>query len=317
MHKRTFAAAAAVAAGLAAILAAGCSSGDQGSGSGSASRPGRTLNVVATTTQVQDFTRNVGGDRVKVTGILKPNVDAHDYEPSPADLDAVARADVLVKNGVGLEPWLDDVARSAGFQGTVVDASRGVAIRAGQASEGQKEGDPHIWQNPRNAKIMASNIEQGLAKAEPAAAPVFKASLAAYAAKLDALDAQVAAQVKGLSNKKVVTNHDAFSYYLNRYGLELVGSVIPSFDTSAELSGREVQDLVAKIKAAKVKAIFAESSLPPKTAATVAREAGVRIVEGNDALYGDALGPAGSDGDTYIKSVEHNTKTIVSALSGI
>jgi len=315
VRKRVFAAVAC----LVAVLAAGCSSGGQGSGSGSAAGGGgRTLNVVATTTQVQDFTRNVGGDRVKVTGILKPNVDAHDYEPAPADIDAVARADVLVKNGVGLEPWLDDVVRSAGFHGTMVDASRGVTIRPGsQAREGQKEGDPHIWQDPRNAKVMATNIEQALAGAEPAAAPVFKANLAAYAAKLDALDAWVAAQVKGLSNKKVVTNHDAFSYYLDRYGLELVGSVIPSFDTSAELSGREIQDLVARIKAAKVKAIFAESSLPPKTAATVAREAGVRIVEGDGALYGDALGPAGSGGDTYIKSIEHNTKTIVSALSGI
>jgi len=307
----------ALAACLVALVAAGCSSGGGGSGPASTGGAGRRLNVVATTTQVQDFARNVGGDRINLSGILKPNVDAHEYEPSPADIDAVARADVVVKNGVGLEPWLDDVVRSAGFQGTLVDASQGVAIRPGAGSKGEKEGDPHIWQDPRNAKIMATNIEQALARAEPAAAPVFKANLDAYAAKLDALDARVAAQVKGLSNKKVVTNHDAFSYYLDRYGLELVGSVIPSFDTSAELSGREIQDLVAKIKAAKVKAIFAETSLPPKTAATVAKEAGVRVVQGDDALYGDALGVAGSDGDTYLKSIEHNTKTIVSALSGI
>jgi ABC-type Zn uptake system ZnuABC Zn-binding protein ZnuA len=164
---------------------------------------------------------------------------------------------------------------------------------------------------------MAANIEQGLARAGPAAATVFKANLDAYAAKLDVLDAQVAAQLKGLSNKKLVTNHDAFSYYVDRYGLELVGSVIPSFDTSAEMSGRQVQDLVAKIKATKVKAIFTELSLPPKAAETVASEAGVKVVQGEDALYADALGPPGSSGDTYIKSIEHNTKTIVSALSGI
>jgi len=312
VRKRLF-----VVACLAAVVAAGCSGDDQSSGPAGAGGVGRALNVVATTTQVQDFTRNVGGDRINLAGILKPNVDAHDFEPSPADIDAVAKADVLVKNGVGLEQWLDDVVRSAGFQGTVVDASRGVAIRPGDGAERQKEGDPHIWQDPRNAKVMATNIAQGLAAAEPAAAGVFKANLDAYTARLDALDAKVAAEINGLSNKKLVTNHDAFSYYIDRYGLEFVGSVIPSFDTSAELSGREIQGLVATIKAAKVKAIFAESSLPPKTAATVAKEAGVRIVEGDGSLYGDALGPAGSDGDTYLKSIEHNTKTIVSALSGI
>jgi zinc/manganese transport system substrate-binding protein/manganese/iron transport system substrate-binding protein len=302
-----------------AVLLAGCSSGDQGSasGSGNAGGSGRTLNVVATTTQVQDFARNVGGDRINLTGMLKPNVDAHDYEPSPADIEAVAKADVVVKNGVGLEPWLDDVVRSAGFKGTLVDASQGITIRAGDGGAESGEGDPHIWQNPLNAKRMAANIEQGLARAEPAAATVFKANLDAYAAKLDVLDAQVAAQLKGLSNKKLVTNHDAFSYYVDRYGLELVGSVIPSFDTSAEMSGRQVQDLVAKIKATKVKAIFTELSLPPKAAETVASEAGVKVVQGEDALYADALGPPGSSGDTYIKSIEHNTKTIVSALSGI
>jgi len=95
-----------------------------------------------------------------------------------------------------------------------------------------------------------------------------------------------------------------------------VGSVIPSFDSSAELSGRDLRDLVAKIKATGVKAVFSETSLPPKTAETIAREAGVKVVEGQDALYGDALGPAGSDGDTYLKMVRHNTATIVHNLSG-
>jgi ABC-type Zn uptake system ZnuABC Zn-binding protein ZnuA len=303
----------AVLACLAAVLA-GCSSA--GPGSGGAGSPGRALRVVATTTQVQDFARNVGGDRIALTGILKPNVDAHDYEPSPADLDAIAKADVVVENGVGLERWLHDLVVSAGFKGVLVDASRGVAIRRGNGQAGE-QGDPHIWQNPRNAKIMAANIEQGLARAEPAAAGAFAANLAAYAGKLDALDARVAAQVKGLSNKKLVTNHDAFGYYADRYGLEFVGSIIPSFDSSAELSGKDVQDLVAKIRATKVKAIFSETSLPPKTAETIGRETGVKVVEGEDALYGDALGPPGSDGDTYLKSVEHNTRTIVSNLSGV
>jgi ABC-type Zn uptake system ZnuABC Zn-binding protein ZnuA len=303
----------AIAGVLAAlVLAVGCSSGRGTSGPAG---PGGRLEVVATTTQVADFARNVGGDRVHVTGILKPNVDPHDYEPSPADVDAIARADLVVENGVGLERWLHDVIESSGFKGTVVDTSRGVRIRQGTGEEGGS--DPHIWQDPRNAKVMAGNIERALAAAEPAAAATFRANFDAYAAKLDALDARVAAQIRGLANKKLVTNHDAFGYYVDRYGLEFVGSIIPSFDTSAELSGRDVQDLVARIRATKVKAIFSESSLPPRTAETIAREAGVRVVEGESSLYGDTLGPAGSDGDTYLKMLEHNTRTIVSNLSGV
>jgi ABC-type Zn uptake system ZnuABC Zn-binding protein ZnuA len=298
-------------AGLVAVLAAGCAGGDRPAGPNGGGQ-GATLEVVATTTQVADFARVIGGDRVRVTGLIKPNVDAHDYEPSPADIDAIARADVVLKNGVGLEEWLDDTIKSSGFSGPVVDTSQGVALRREEGGEP----DPHIWQNPRNARLMATTVGRALAQAEPAAAPQLEANLAAYQRELQALDAEVARQIDSLANKKLVTNHDAFGYYIDRYGLEFVGSIIPSFDTSAELSGRDVRDLVAKIRQTKVKAIFSEASLPPKTAETIAREAGVKVVEGDDALYGDSLGPAGSDGDTYLKMIRHNTATIVSNLSG-
>jgi ABC-type Zn uptake system ZnuABC Zn-binding protein ZnuA len=297
--------AALLAAGLAALLVAGCS------GSGGAGGGGGGLRVVATTTQVADLAANVGGDRVQVASLLKPGIDAHDYEPSPADIDAIARADLVVQNGVGLEEWLGDTIASSGFDGPVVDASQGVRLR--QVDGGA---DPHIWQDPANAQLMAANIERGLAGAEPADAAAFQANLAAYTKELQALDAEVERQIDGLANKKVVTNHDAFGYYLDRYGLELVGSVIPSFDTSAELSGRDIRDLVAKIKATGVKAVFSETSLPPRAAETIGREAGVKVVVGEDALYGDALGPPGSDGDTYLKMIRHNTATIVGNLSG-
>ena len=300
----------ALAAGLVAVLAAGCAGGDRPAGSGGGQ--GASLEVVATTTQVADFARVVGGDRVQVTTLIKPNVDAHDYEPSPADLDAIARADVVLQNGVGLEEWLNDTIESSGFRGPVVDTSRGVALRQDEGGEP----DPHIWQNPRNAQLMAANVERALATAEPAAAPRFAANLAAYTRELQALDAEVARQVDSLANKKLVTDHDAFGYYIDRYGLQLVGSVIPSSDTSAELSGRDIRDLVAKIKATKVKAVFTETSLPARTAETIASEAGVKVVGGEDALYGDSLGPAGSDGDTYLKMIRHNTAAIVGNLSG-
>jgi ABC-type Zn uptake system ZnuABC Zn-binding protein ZnuA len=285
-----------LAAVLGAVLAGGCFR-EQPVGSADQSH-GRILRVVATTTQVADFGRNVGGDRVQVTSLLKPNLDAHDYEPSPADVEAIAHADLVLENGAGLETWLHDTITSSGFHGPLVDTSQGIQLRqvGGQL-------DPHIWQNPRNAQRMVANIDRALAAADPADARIFRANLATYTKQLQALDAEVQRQIDSLANRKLVTNHDAFGYYSDRYGLQFVGSVIPSFDSSAELSGRDIHDLVAKIKATRVKAVFSETSLPPRTAETIAREAGVKVVEGEGALYGDSLGPAGSDGDTYLKMI--------------
>ena len=289
-----------------ALLVAGCTK-PAGPWLGHADGP----RVVATTTQVADMAATIGSDRVDLVRLLKPGIDAHDYEPSPADVEAIASAQLVVENGVGLESWLHDTIESSGYDGPVVDTSQGVRLR-----EVGGEPDPHIWQDPGNAMVMAANIERGLARVDPGSAGFYADNLAGYLKDLQNLDAWVERQTAGLANRKVVTNHDAFGYYLDRYHLQLVGSVIPSFDSSAELSGRDIRDLVAKVRATGVKAIFSETTLPPRAAETIGREAGVKVVTGDDALYGDALGPPGSDGDTYIKMIRHNTATIVSNLSG-
>jgi ABC-type Zn uptake system ZnuABC Zn-binding protein ZnuA len=272
------------------------------------------LRVVATTTQVADFARNIGGDRVRVPQILKPNVDPHDYEPSPADVQAVADADIVVKNGVGLEHWLDDTVGSAGFAGPVVDSSRGVAVRRGDGADG----DPHIWHDPRNAAIMVGDIAAALAAQDPAGAATYEKDATAYRAKLTALDQEDQAEIDSIpaAQRKLVTNHDALGYYCARYGITFVGSIITSFDSAAELSGNQLSDLVTKIRKTGVRAVFSESSLPPRTAETVAHEAGVQVVGGEDSLFADGLGPPDSPGGTYLGAERHNTETIVKALGG-
>ncbi|WP_433729902.1 metal ABC transporter substrate-binding protein [Actinoplanes sp. CA-051413] len=307
------------AAAAAVLLAAGC--GSAGASGGTAS-----LAVVATTPEVADFVRTIGGADVTVTQLIKPNVDPHEYEPTPADIQAVGAAKLVVKNGVGLEAWLDQTIESSGFRGTVVDASQGVTLREGGQEEGgeaetghaDEEHDPHIWHDPRNAKIMVTGIGKGLAAADPAHAATFAANLTAYAAKLDKLDADNEAAFAELpaAQRKLVTNHDAFGYYVDRYQLEFVGSVIPSLDTSAELSAQQLTGLVAKIRATGTRAIFTESSLPPKTAEAIAKQAGVKVVGGEDALYGDSLGAPGTPQGTYLGAEEHNTRVIVAALGG-
>jgi zinc/manganese transport system substrate-binding protein len=293
------------------LLLAGCGS----SGASAESPAAGQIAVVATTPEVADFVRNIAGTDVSVTQIIKPNVDPHEYEPTPADIQAIGKATLVVKNGVGLESWLDQTIRSAGFKGTVVDSSQGVQLRKGDPDdEEMKDGDPHIWHNPLNAKIMVENIEKGLAAADPGHASTYAANLTAYSAKLDKLDTdnQAAYAAIPAGRRKLVTNHDAFGYYVDRYQLTFVGSVIPSMDTSAELSGQQLTQLVAKIKATGTKAIFTESSLPPKTAEAIAKQAGVKVVGGEDALFGDSLGADGS----YLEAERHNTQVITSALAG-
>ena len=297
-------------AALTTTLAAACASPDS---AGATPPAGTTLAVVATTPQVADFVRTLGGAEVAVHQIIKPGVDPHEYEPTPADMQAIGAAELVVKSGVGIEKWLDPTISSAGYRGPVVDASRGVTLRPGD--EGN---DPHIWHNPLNAKIMVRDIEAGLAAADPARSAVFARNLADYETRLDRLDADNVAAFARLpaGQRKLVTDHDAFGYYIDRYHLQFVGSVIPSMDTSAELSARQLTELVAKIRATGTRAIFTESSLPPKSAEAIAQQAGVKVIGGEGALYGDSLGPAGSPGATYLGAEEHNTETIVAALSG-
>ncbi len=292
-----------VAASIVALSIVGCTDGADQGGRGPVS--GRPLRVVATTTHLADFARILGQGRVEVFDLLKANVDAHDYEPTPADLEAVRRADLVVKNGVGLEDWLDRTLKSAGSKAHVVDASAEVVVR---------RGDPHIWHDPLRAKAMVATVARAMRDVNPEHAATYTSAEQAYLAELDALDAEIRGQIATLTSKKLVTNHDAFGYYVERYGLEFVGAIIPSFDSQAELSSRDLSALVERIKVERVRAVFSESSLPPKTAETVAREAGVRVVAGEGALYGDALGPPGSDADTYLKMMRHNTRTIVDGL---
>ncbi|MGH9265534.1 MAG: metal ABC transporter solute-binding protein, Zn/Mn family [Acidimicrobiales bacterium] len=294
-----------VAAVLLPLSLAACGDGGSGAGGGGEPVSGRALRVVATTTQLADFVRVLGGDRVELLDLLKANVDPHDYEATPADLEAVRRADLVVKNGIGLEEWLDRTLESAGSRARVVDASTGVARRGD---------DPHIWHDATRARTMVASVAAAMRESDPANAEAYATAEEAYAAELEILDAEILAQIRALPNKKLVTNHDAFGYYVERYGLDFVGSVIPSFDSQAELSSRELAALVDRIVAQGVRAVFAEGTLPPRTAETVAREAGVRIVAGEDALYGDSLGPPGSDADTYLKMMRHNTRTIVEGL---
>ncbi len=271
----------------------------------------RQIAVAATTTHIQDFLKNVGGNRLLVSGILKPNVDPHDYETSVQDAQTISRAEIIFVYGVGLDTFMDKAIANANSKVPTITVTRGITPLAGDAQE--PDGDPHMWFDPTLAQKMVTNIGEALAQFDPPSAVFYRQNVQAYNAQI----AQMDTQVQGIYNqipavdRKLVTNHDAFQYLAKHFSLNIVGAVIPSISDAAEPTAQDINDLIDTIREQQVKAIFAESSANPKVAQQVAQETGIKIV---DNLYGDTLGAPGSDGDTYLKMMVADATTIVTAL---
>jgi ABC-type Zn uptake system ZnuABC Zn-binding protein ZnuA len=282
---------------LVTLVAAACGE-DDGAGGGRA--------VVATTTQVADLVRGVGGDRVSVDGMLRPGGDPHDYEPRPSDVAAVAKADLVFRSGGEVDGWLGDVIDNAGGNAEVVSLIDSVH-RIGD--------DPHWWQDPRNAERAVEAIRARLAKLDPGGARVYRRNAARLERRLHALDSAISACVARVpaARRKIVTTHDSLAYFARRYGVKVVGAVIPSLSSQAQASAGDVQRLVDQIRAEKVKAVFPESSVNPDIERAIARESGATI---GDKLYADSLGQKGSAGETYIGALSADAGALVRGMSG-
>jgi ABC-type Zn uptake system ZnuABC Zn-binding protein ZnuA len=300
MTPRWFLAVSAVA--VSAVALAAC-----GSGGGAAGASG--VVVVATTTQVGDLARVVAGDRASVRQILRPNSDPHEYEPRPSDVRAVSGAAVVLRSGADIDDWLRGVLQSAGSNARTISLIDGLRTRTLDGAI-----DPHWWQNPRNAIIAIGRIRDALVAADPGGRGAYVANADAYAAGLRALDRRIAACVARVPRpeRKLVTDHDALGYYADRYGIDVIGTVIPALSTQAQASAGEVARLVRTIRSAGVTTIFSESSVNPKLTRAIARDAGATV---GPALYADSLGAAGTPGATYIGSLQANTRALVDGFS--
>ena len=292
------------AAALAMLSLGACSSDDASSG-------GTTKTVVATTVQIAALTREVAGDKLVVHGIIPAGADAHEFEPTASDLKAIEDAEIILRHGIGLDDWLDDTLK-AGGRAKGVTVTEGIAPRQTEEGGEQVE-DAHVWHDPANDKIMVDNIATALDSFDPAGKTTYDANAKAYKAKLDETRDKVQAIINEIppENRKLVTNHDALSYFAKAFGLEVVGAVIPSVTTEAEPSAEDIANLLGIIEREHVKAIFAESSVNPALATTLAKDAGITIV---DDLYGDSLGEPGSDAATVDGMLLANARKIADAL---
>jgi ABC-type Zn uptake system ZnuABC Zn-binding protein ZnuA len=282
------------------LAAAGCTQ------TAIAKPPPGTIAVVATTTQMQDLVRNVGGGRVHVVGILRPNVDPHDFEPTPSTVVALTGAKLVVESGVGLDAWADQLVASAGTSAPVFDASAGLPIRGD---------DPHWWGDPTLVERAAAALARRLGEVDPGHRAAYARNGARYirqVARMDAENRRLVATVPP-ADRKLVTNHDAFGYLAAHYGIRVVGSVFPALSTAAQPSAQDVASLIGRIRAQHVRAIFTESSLDPAVERQIGAEAGARVFAD---LYGDSLGPAGSPGATYLGMERWNVRAMVAGFLG-
>jgi ABC-type Zn uptake system ZnuABC Zn-binding protein ZnuA len=300
---RVGAAAVALVALVAALVLAGCGGS---AASGSSSR----VQVVATTTQAADLARNVGGAGVEVTGLLAPNADPHAYEVRPDDVRKLAAADLVVRSGGEVDHWLRGAIEASGTRARVVTLIDHVT-----RLERDGDVDPHWWQDPRNAERAVAAIRDGLAAADAPHAAGYRDRAAAYTRRIATLDTAVERCLSRVpaARRKLVSTHDALGYYARRYGIEVIGTVIPSLSTQGQPSAGETAALVRTIRGARVKAIFAESSVNPKIERAIAEEAGARI---GRPLWADTLGPRGSDGATYLASIASNTRALLAGFTG-
>ncbi len=277
------------------------------------------VHVVVTTTVLGDIVRNVVGDAADVEVLMPVGVDPHDFQASSQQAAAIQHADLVVANGLGLEEGLSDVLEAAESDGVSVwevgpDIDPRLFVEAADAGEGGGAGryDPHFWLDPirdaEAARLLAVHLD------EVAPDHDWTAAAEAYAVELENLNDDIVSILSVVPevDRKLVTNHRAFGYFADRYGFEMIGTVVPGGATLANPSSAELASLVKVIEEEDVPAIFTETVEPDTLARAVAEEVGsdVKVVE----LYTGSLGEPGSDGATLTAMLETNARRIAGAL---
>lgn len=343
------------AAGLSLALA-GVSLVACGSDEGKTASGGDAIKVVASTTQICDYVKQMEMKEVALTCLLAPNASAHELEMTHEQLAATSDADLLLVNGVDLEHFLDSAVESSGFKGTMLVTSgiltandvdkapeqiekapngnytidRGIEKvdvapwpfpPEEQGEEPEFRYDPHVWTSPKNAKVQVANIGYALEKvADERGDKDMKSNIAehvkGYQEKLDALDGWARESIQSVKDPVLFTSHDAFGYFSKEFGINFIGAALSDFNEQQDATAEHIKEAAKTVKDSGATALFAENSNNSKSIEAIAKAAGVKAIVGDDALYGDSLGPAGTAGETYIDSIVHNVTTLVEAWDG-
>jgi zinc transport system substrate-binding protein len=311
----------AVAVALGAALAAGAAAA-------TAAAPGgaKPLAVVASFYPLAEWARAVGGARVAVTNLTPAGGEPHDFEPKPADVRRIREADVVVTLGAGFQPALDRALRAGSARQVRFVAAEKLTLR-GADPDGQdrggapgakeppgdrrgREADPHVWLDPVLAREIVLGIAEALASADPGGRSAYEAAAREYAGRLDALHARYGQTLSRCLREELVTSHAAFGYLASRYGLEQ--EAIRGVSPEAEPTPRRLAELVAFVRKHGVKYVFTETTVSPKVAETLAREAGAKtlVLHTLESLSDAEL----AQGKTYLTVMEENLRALATGL---
>lgn len=272
------------------------------------------LEVVTTFLPMYWFTKAVAGEEAKVDILVPPGTEVHEYQATPANVSAIAQADILVKNGLGLEEFLDDTVKNAGnSQLKQIDASKGIralepispVVNTAQSAQNKQEaGNPHVWLDPVLAKVQVANIRDGLIAAAPKNKATYLTNATAYIQQLDALDKEFKQRLQQYPNCTFVTFHDAYPYLAKRYQLGQVAVVEIPED---QLSPQDVQKALAAVKQYKVKALFGEPGVDNKLLKSLSQDLNLTL------RPLDSLENGSTDPQHYFTAMKANLQTLESA----
>lgn len=287
-----------VVAAVSHLLISACTS-QPGSESSATGVP----SVVAVNTTLADITRSIAGERVDIDVLIPADADPHTFLPTPQDVARIANSQLLIAHGAGLEEWLQEVIDNAGGERLVVEAAQGLA------DSQERPGDPHFWLDPNFVIHYAEGIRAGLTELDPDGEAVYTQNTDEFIAELQELDAWIGEQVAAIppEQRLLVTNHESFGYFADRYGFVVVGTIVPSVSTGSSPSAQQLVALVEEIKATNTSAIFLEAGSNPQLAEQLAEEAGIKVIV--DLRTQPQYPP-----ESYIGMMQYNTRAIVDAL---
>ncbi|MCE8507174.1 zinc ABC transporter substrate-binding protein [Ruegeria pomeroyi] len=277
------------------------------------------LRVVATTGMIADAARQVGGDLVEVTGLMGPGIDPHAYRQTRSDIVAMTRADLVLWHGLYLEAQMESFFHDLGRKRQVVAVAEGIEPSRLRAHDDYADKfDPHVWMTPELWREVVAEVARALTETRPEAAETFAANAARHIADLDRLSgyAETVLATVPEGNRVLVTAHDAFGYFGQAYGFEVLG--VQGISTQSEAGLNRIAELVDTLVSRKITAVFVESSVSDRSVRALIEGAaaqGHQVKVGGE-LFSDAMGPDGSYEGTYLGMLDHNITTIAAALGG-
>jgi len=277
------------------------------------------IKVIAVESFLADIVQNVAGDRLVVETLMPEGLDPHSFEPTPRDVARISDSDILFANGAGFEEWLQDILENLPADQIIIEASAGLQSRTIEEGHSEDDGhdhemDPHFWLDPTLVITYVENIRDGLISLDPQGKDQYSANAETYIQQLKELDKYIQEKIATIPAERrlIVTNHESFGYFADRYGFKVVGTIIHSVSSGSAPSAQQMAELVDQMRASGAIAIFMETGSNSQLAEQLSAETGIKVVYD---LYTHSISEAGGNAPSYIDLMKYNVEQMVSALA--